>query len=35
MDTALTNNPDALKTNENWLKFENETMGGEFSDCHL
>ena len=30
MDTALTNNPDALKTNENWLKFENETMGGEF-----
>jgi len=30
IDTALSNNPNALETNENWLKFENETMGGEF-----
>ena len=30
IDTALENNPEALKTNENWLKFQNETMGGDF-----
>ena len=30
IDKALQNNPDALKSTDNWLKFENETMGGKF-----
>tara|TARA_R100000329_G_scaffold51120_1_gene47207 strand:+ start:241 stop:2682 length:2442 start_codon:yes stop_codon:yes gene_type:complete len=30
IDTALENNPDALSSSTNWLKFQNETMGGEF-----
>lgn len=30
IDTALENNPDALRSSTNWLKFQNETMGGEF-----
>ena len=30
IDLALENNPNALKSTENWLKFQNETMGGKF-----
>lgn len=30
IDLGLKNNPNALKSTANWLKFQNETMGGKF-----